>query len=188
MVMPNRIYELRTLYFQQHKNDSYHQAGPEYQPPGWLNYSLPEQHHREGDLLRKILSPDPERMDSSIAEKIFGTHLRRNYVDLQHNLNLLRERSMMHERHIKEIDDRHRKTQERLFGTEINYFPDRDRQIRQWESQLSQLEQQKREAETSFWKDTVELRKELFQAAGDYHSTQHRYRTLAGLGENYGIY
>ena len=188
MVMPNRISELRTLYFQLHKNDSYDQSVPEYKPFGWLDYSLPEQHHQEGDLLQKVLSPDPDKLDGSIADKIFGTQLRRNHVDLQHSLNLLRERSIIHERHIQDINERHRKIQERLFGTEINYFPDRNRQIRQWESQLSQLEQQKRDAETSFWKDTVELRKELFQTAGDYHSTQNRYRTLAGLGGKYGTY
>ena len=187
MVMPNRIYELRNLYFQQRNNDSYDQASRDYPQPGWLNYSMPTQLHLEGDLLRKILSPDADRPEGSIAEKVFGTQLRRNYVDLQHNLNLLRERTLMHEKHVEEIDDRHRKTQERLFGTEINHFPDRARQIGNWESQLSQLEQQKREAETSFWKDTVELRKELFQAAGDYHNTHHRYHTLAGLGENYGV-
>ena len=188
MVMPNRIHELRNLYFQQQTyRQSCAQNSADPAEPGWLTYRLPGQQYRESDLLRRVLSAESDMSSTNIADKIFGTQLRKNYVNLQHSLNLLRERTHLHEQHLKEIEDRHQKVQERLFGTEINHFPDRDRQIRNWESQLSQLEQQKREEEVSFWKDTVDLRKELFQAAGDYNSTHHRYRTLTGLGESDGV-
>ena len=53
------------------------------------------------------------------------------------------------------------------------------------QSQLLQLEQQRREEELAFWKDTVELRKELFESATDYRNTRHRYSIFSQVEEKY---
>jgi len=180
---PGRIYELRRLYFQSRRPPL--AASSEYQDkPSWLSgladgiasgrLNLDLETLRQGVPLQK---PPVSR---GIAAQVFGPELENQYLDLKHSLNVLQERQDLHRRHLQEIEERHIKVQERLFGVEINHFPDRNKQLRTLEGQLIQLEQQRREEELAFWKDTVELRKLLWENAHAYKDTRHRYRLLAG--------
>ena len=120
-----------------------------------------------------------------MAQQVFGQDLKQQQIHLQHTANLFYERCQLHKQHIQDIDDRHLKVQERLFGVEINNFPDRNKQLRTLEGQLMQLEQQRREEELAFWKDTVELRKELFESATDYRDTSQRHAIFSRVEGSY---
>ncbi len=108
-------------------------------------------------LLQEALVGTPS--NSFLASQmVFGNELKQRQCNLRHQANLFYERLDLHQQHLREIDRRHLQVQERLFGVEINHFPDRDKQLRTLEGQLMQLEQQRRESELTFWHDTVELR------------------------------
>ena len=185
---PSRVYELQKLYFQQRQNDPDKQEG-KYDPPGPIQW--PDNGHFgklnvDMDLLQQSLSPFNYSGTETVSEQVFGNELKKQHLHLQHAANLLREREALHTRHLQDIDDRHANVQEKLFGVEINNFPDRNRQLRTLEGQLIQLEQQKREEELSFWKDTVELRNKLFERTDDYRSTRQRYSILSDVEGTYG--
>lgn len=187
-MMPNKTYELRNLYFQQsqysaNKQDDKHDYPALLQWPanGYFDRIKPD-----ADLLQQALSPFDKYSMDNLSEQVFGNALKQQHVNLKHSANLFYERCKLHKQHIQDIDDRHIKVQERLFGVEINNFPDRNKQLRTLEGQLMQLEHQRREEELTFWKDTVELRKQLFETAGDYRADKHRYSLFADVEEKYG--
>ena len=187
-MMPNKTYELRNLYFQQSRYSADQYENKYTYPPllQWPAHSYLERLKPDADLLREALSPMREYQTGSLADQVFGSELKQQHVNLQHSANLFYERCYLHKRHVRDIDDRHIKVQERLFGVEINHTPDRHKQLNTLEGQLMQLEQQRREEELSFWKDTVELRKELFETAGSYRDSQHRYSVFSGVEDHYG--
>ena len=187
-MMPNNTYELRNLYFQQ----SQYSIKPEKEkyacPPilQWPANSYFKKLKPDADLLQQALAPLPTHDTASMSERVFGNDLQKQQINLKHGANLFYERCRLHQNHIQEIDDRHIKAQERLFGVEINHFPDRNKQLRTLEGQLLQLDQQRREEELAFWKDTVELRKVLFDSAADYRGSKDRYSVFAGVEGKYG--
>lgn len=187
-MMPSRIYELRNLYFQQSR-DSDPREDKGYENPPVLNW--PEKGYfgkfqLDADLLQQAISPQVDDDAQSLSDRVFGNELRHQKIDLKHAANLFYERGNLHTRHIEDIDDRHLKVQERLFGVEINQHPDRARRLGALEGQLLQLEQQRRDEELTFWKDTVELRQQLFESAGDYRGASHRYSILGKVEKEYG--
>ncbi|MFC1633952.1 hypothetical protein ACFL5Z_03855 [Planctomycetota bacterium] len=183
--MPNKTYELRNLYFQQSQY-AVKQAKPDYPPLlQWPANSSFEKFKPDADLLQKALSPRKETA-CSIADQVFGNQKQQEYTSLQHLTNLLHERAKLHKQHIKEIDRRHIDIQEKKFGVEINHSSDRGKRLSNLESQLLQLEQQRRDEELAFWKDTVELRQGLFEGAATYKDTKHRYMVFSGIEDHYG--
>ena len=180
-MMPTKIYELRNLYLQQ----SRYSAEPEerkYAGPPILRWPADSYFDRlkpDADLLQRALAPRDTYKTADISQRVFGNELKQQQISLKHTANLFYERCRLHQSHMEEIDDRHVKAQERLFGVEINRFPDRNKQLRTLEGQLLQLEQQRREEELAFWKDTVELRQILLDRAADYRGTQDRYTLFA---------
>ena len=81
----------------------------------------------------------------------------------------------------QDIDHRHLQIQEQLFGVKINNSPDKARRQSNLESQLLQLEQQRRDEELAFWKDTVELRQGVFESAAAFKDAKHRYSVFSGV-------
>jgi hypothetical protein len=75
--------------------------------------------------------------------------------------------------------------QEKLFGVVINNFPDKAKRQSTLETQLLQLESQRRDEELAFWKDTVDLRAGLFDGAGRYRDARHRYSVFADVEAHY---
>jgi hypothetical protein len=51
---------------------------------------------------------------------------------------------------------------------------------------LVQLEKDKRDEESAFWKDTAALRKETLEKAGEYKAARDRWLNLGSLEMNYG--
>ena len=54
------------------------------------------------------------------------------------------------------------------------------------EKLLVQLEHEKRQEELAFWKDTAEVRKDLFAQAFEYTATRRRSQLLGSLEAQYG--
>lgn len=183
--MPNRTYELRNLYLQQ-SHYCAEETGP-YQRPviQWPATGYWKRFEPDAHLLQQVLS-DSYEQTGCIADQIFGSHKRRQYTDVKHLANLLSERAKLHAQHIRDIDDRHREIQEKKFGVEINHTPDKAKRLTNLESQLLQLEAQRRDEELAFWKDSVELRQKMFEAAGEYRAASHRYSVFSAVEGRHG--
>ena len=135
--------------------------------------------------MERTLSP-VRKPAYSIADQVFGNQKQQEYTSLRHLSNLLQERAKFNRQHISDIDHRHMQIQEKLFGVEINHFPDKARRQSNLESQLLQLEQQRRDEELAFWKDTVELRQGLFESSAAYKNAMHRYLVFSDVEAQYG--
>ena len=184
-MMPNKTYELRNLYFQQSQYCS-QQAKPDYKPLlQWPKNGYFEKLKPDADLLQKALSPLEKSAVDSIADQVFGNQKQAEYLGLKHLANLFYERCKLHKQHIKDIDHSHIKIQEDLFGVKINNIPENARRLSNLEGQLLQLEQQRRDEELAFWKDTVELRGKLFEGAATYKDANHRYSVFSDVEEKY---
>lgn len=133
------------------------------------------------DLLETSLRSEDPASSNNYADQVFGSDVRQQKTQLKHLAHLLYERSLLHRHHLQDIDDRHIKTQERLFGAEINHTPDRLKNIQRLEGQLMQLEHQRREEELAFWKDTVDLRKDILETSHDYHDNRRRYQIFSDI-------
>ena len=106
--MPNHTYEMRKLYFQQsqysaEKQDDKYNKSPLFQWPdnGYFKSLKPDI-----ELLQTALQSEDSCKQQTISEKIFGNEIKQQYSSLKHITNLLRERSQLHEKHIKEINSR----------------------------------------------------------------------------------
>ena len=168
------------------RQDGYSSGRPgPYRPPllywpaaGYFDHLRPD-----AELLEQAVSSAYRPASSSIAEQVFGSRKRQQHTALQHTVNLLRERAELHRRHIQDIDHRHSRLEAELFCVRINNFPDRARRLSNLEGQLLQLEGQRRDEELAFWKDSVELRQKLFEAAEAYSSAKHRYAVFSQVEE-----
>jgi len=185
-MMPNKTYEIRQLYFQQ----SQYQVEPaEPCPPPllqWPDSSYFAKLRPDAELLQRVLHQDMEKARASVAEEVFGSQKELEYTSMKHLVNLLQERSTLHQQHLYDIDHRHLQIQEELFGVRINNSPDRAKRLTPLEGQLLQLEQQRREEELAFWKDTVDLREKLFEGASAYKAAKHRYSVFSQVEGEYG--
>ncbi|MFC1675804.1 hypothetical protein ACFL3G_01925 [Planctomycetota bacterium] len=185
-MFPNKTYELRKLYFEQSKYSA-KPIKPEYP----LLLQWPEKGYfkklkPDVDLLQRALKPDKNIEEKSISEQIFGNEIKQQSIDLHHIANLFYERCRLHKNHISEIDRRHIEAQEKLFGVQINNASDKGKRLSTLEGQLSQLDQQRREEELAFWKDTVELRGTLFENSGDYRAAKQREFIFSDVEAGYG--
>ena len=187
-MMPNKTYELRNLYFQQ---SQYSVGQDDEQPQYPALLTLPENGYFntfrvDTDLLQQALAPSNDYQLTNLSQQVFGQELKKQHINLQHSANLFKERCQLNKQHLQDIDHRNMQVQEKLYGVWINNFPDRSKRLGNLESQLLQLEQQRREEELAFWKDTVDLRQQLFETADDYRNTRNRYNIFSGVGVNYG--
>jgi len=185
-MMPNKTYELGNLYFQQSQYST-KQAQPQYPLLlQWPEKAYLESFKPDAELLQKAISPMETTSDYSLAYQVFGNQKQFEYVSLKHLANLFYERSKLHKQHIGDIDHKHIQIQEDLFGVKINNFPDRTRRLSGLEAQLLQLEQERRQEELAFWKDTAELREKMFASAALYKAAKHRYSVFSQVEGNYG--
>jgi len=177
----NTTAELTELYFQQSQDSA---KTPKYifhdSLLQWPSNSYFEKFKPDVYLLQKSLINKKEPV-RNISYQIFGVKSQQEYTNLRHVNNLFIERAKLHKGHIRDINHRHVQIQEKLFGVQINNFPDKARRQSNLESQLLQLEQQRRDEELSFWKDTVELREKLFESAALYKEAKHRYSVFSDV-------
>lgn len=136
---------------------------------------------QDAETLAQMLTPVYLPDDAPIAFQLFGGQSRQLRFSLEHLANLIHERSQLHRRHLADINHRHMKTQEQLFGARLHGKADGYRNAIRIEQSLSQLEEQKRRAEIQFWQDTVELRDKMFELASEYQALRHRTNLFRGL-------
>jgi hypothetical protein len=186
-MMPNKTLEIRELYQQQNPPYLQNQLKA-YQSQPVLNWPADGYFNRfepDSKLLQDSLKPETHQYDN-IADKIFGGQKKQNLLKLKHSGNLFYERCNLHNNHIKEIDNTITDLSGKLFSAGLGNFPDGEKRQSSLENQMLQLEHQRREEQLSFWKDTVDLRKDLFENAAEYKTADNRYRLLTGMENNYG--
>jgi len=135
-------------------------------------------------LLRETLTPPPQTQDypaMTLADQIFGHQKREQRVSVKHLMNLLYERSSLHYRHLRDIDDRLMDCHSRL-SIARDLSPIRaDLEQVNLERLIVALEKDRRKEELGFWKDGKDLREGLFEHAMEYGATARRARMLSGL-------
>ena len=181
----NQVYDPHNLHYR-HSGDYRERGHYTYGLLSWPKAGYFEAFRPDAELLREAMrSPEASNL-YTIADQIFGTQKQHKYVGLKHLANLFYERCRLHKQHVHDIDHRHRQAQEKLFGVVINNFPDKAKRQSTLETQLLQLEGQRRDEELAFWKDTADLREKLFEGAAQYRDAKHRYSVFAGVEVEHG--
>ena len=184
-MMPDKMYILQGLY-SQHSQYSAEQPQPYYASLlQWPQKGYWDKFQPDAELLQKILLP-VETKAYSVADQVFGNQKRQECIGIRHLANVFYERCKLHNQHVQDIDRRHSQIQEKLFCVKINNLPEKARRQSNLEGQILQLEQQRRDEELAFWKDTVELRQQLFESAAAYKAAEHRYSVFSQVEEQYG--
>lgn len=142
----------------------------------------------DANTLAKLLSPVSISGYASIADQIFGSQAERQKLSLEHILNLVNERSILHKRHLAEIQRRHMDVHAQLAGARRDWRLDNHRLATQLQSALIQLDEQRHREELQFWKDTTDLREKLFETAEEYQAGRHRASLLEGTEPGGGAY
>jgi hypothetical protein len=183
----NTSAELRELYFQQSRDSPkasgyiFYDSLLQWPTNSYFNKFIPD-----SVLLEQSLSTI-EKPAYSIAEQVFGNLKEQQYIGLKHLSNLFYERAKLHQQHTRDINHSHMQIQDKKFCVEINKFPENAKRLSNLESQLLQLEQQRRDEELAFWKDTVELREKLFESAAAYKQAKQRYSIFSQVEGQYGL-
>jgi hypothetical protein len=137
-------------------------------------------------LLRESLSLSAVPRDGTLAEQVFGGQARQQRISLAHLANVLYERARLHQRHLRDIDWRLTECQDRPSVLKMNFPLDGGRAQQHLEKLIIELEKERHDEETSFWKDSAEIRQWLFENAAIYGAAQRRQDMLYGV-EAHGI-
>jgi len=140
---------------------------------GPFDYFLPD-----ATLLKTALTSYADSQDSSIAEQVFGQQAREQGISLKHQANLLYERALLHRRHLKDIDRRLMQCHEQLSIIKMHNPIDGGRGQQNLERLVLQLEQEHRKEELEFWKDSKDIRQDLFENAHTYTAAKRRERVF----------
>lgn len=143
---------------------------------------------RDAETLAQMLTPIDLPQDSSIAAQLFGGQRYETGLSLQHFVNLLDERARLHRRHIADINHRHMHMQGVLFGAKLHGRMDGYKNAMRLEQVLSQLDEQRRREELQFWKDTMEVREQMWVVAKEYTALRHRMALFDGLEPGGTVY
>ncbi len=134
----------------------------------------------DADTLAKLLQPVDIPPYASVAEQVFGPQARQARLSLEHIHNLLKERSRLHKRHLDDIEWRHRQVQGHLSGASLHGKLDNHKREDVLHGTLIKLDAERRKEELAFWKDSADLRENLFETAKEYGATRHRTTLLGG--------
>ncbi len=137
-------------------------------------------------LLQEALTSYCGPQASTVAEQVFGNQARQERISLKHLANILYERALLHKSHVKDIDRRLMEFQEKLSIIKMHFPIDGGRTQQNLEKTIIDLETQRRDEELGFWKDSTEVRQQLFENAATYSATRHRKDLLGGVEEEYG--
>jgi len=146
----------------------------------WPSNSYFDRLKPDSYLLKETLQPyNPETL--TVAEQVFGSQARQQKIGLRHLANILYERSLLHAKHLKEIDSRLMDSHEKLSILKMHFPVDFGRTGQNLERLIIQLEEDRRAEEINFWKDSTEIRQKLFEDAAVYSATKHRKDILYGV-------
>jgi hypothetical protein len=132
---------------------------------------------REKEVLSQALS-ELEVKAVSLADQVFGNQARQQKLQVMHDGSLIVARYELHKRHIRDIQHRLSELQGEISVQRMlnPTMPPKD-----LEKLLVNLEAEKRDEETAFWKDTVKLRQEMFTGVREYQAMKHRTDILKSL-------
>ena len=137
-------------------------------------------------LLQEALASYSGPQASTVAEQVFGNQARQQRISLRHFANILYERALLHRSHVKDIDRRLMEFQEKLSIIKMHFPLDGGRTQQTLEKLIIDLETQRHDEELGFWKDSTEVRQQLFENAATYSATRHRQGVLCGVEGEYG--
>ena len=140
-----------------------------------------EKFHRDAALLKEALSMDCGARDATLAERVFGSQARQEKIGLGHLSNILYERAVLHKKHLRDIDWRLTDCLDRLSILKMQFPLGGSRSQQHLEKLIIDLEKQRHDEEISFWKDSAEVRQQLFEGAATYSAAQRRKDMLSGV-------
>jgi len=178
--------KLRELYFQHSpypanptaSNETCYDSLLQWPPTGYFEKLKPD-----AALLKEALNPYPNLSASTVADQVFGAQARQQKINLKHLANILYERASLHAKHLREIDRRLMQCHEKLSILKMHFPIDAGRTQQNLERLILQLEQERRTEEINFWKDTTEIRQNLFEDAAEYGATKRRKHMLSAVEE-----
>ncbi len=138
---------------------------------------------RDMPLLQESLSSPPEDQayPATLADQVFGHQKRENRISVKRLLNLVYERSRLHHGHLKDIDHRLMDCHSLLSIARMLSPMEAGREEMNLEKLIVALEKDRRKEELGFWKDSRDIREELFEHTGEYGATVRRAKMLSGL-------
>lgn len=131
-------------------------------------------------LLKEALSPYAGRRDATLAEQVFGSQARQGRISLAHLANILHERALLHRNRLRDINDRLVDCQDRLSVLKMNSLGESKAQ-QHLEKLILELESHQHEEEINFWKDSTEIRQQLFENAATYGQAKRRQDMVEGV-------
>jgi hypothetical protein len=137
-------------------------------------------------LLQEALTAYCGPQAATVAEQVFGNQARQQRISLRHFANTLYERALLHKSHVKDIDRRLMEFQEKLSIIKMHFPLDGGRTQQTLEKIILDLEKQRHDEELGFWKDSTEIRQQLFEDAATYSATRHRKDLLCGVEDGHG--
>jgi plasmid replication initiation protein len=163
---------------------------PEHQPYDsllqWPRNGYFDRLRPDAILLQEAIAFDCGPQAATVAEQVFGSQARQQRISLKHLANILYERALLHRGHLKDIDHRLMEFQERLSIVKMHFPVDGGKTQQNLEKILLDLETQRHDEELGFWKDSTEVRQQLFENAATYSATRHRKDLLCGVEGEYG--
>jgi hypothetical protein len=168
----------------------YSDTKPEHQPYDsllqWPRNGYFDRFRPDVILLQEALASYSGLEASTVAEQVFGNQARQQRISLRHFVNILYERSFLYKAHVKDIDRRLMEFQEKLSIIKMHFPLDGGRTQQTLEKLIIDLEKQRHDEELGFWKDSTEVRQQLFEDAATYSATRHRKDLLCGVEGEYG--
>jgi len=153
----------------------------QFDPERWYKNNCFEKFHRDAALLKEALSPSAGQRDATLAEQVFGGQARQQRIGLGHLANVLYERAMLHKKHLRDIDWHLTDCLDRLSVLKMQLPLDGGRSQQQLEKLIIELERQRHEEEIAFWKDSADIRQQLFENAATYGAARRRKDMLYGV-------
>lgn len=139
-----------------------------------------EKFRLDAALLKEALSPYAGRRDATLAEQVFGSQARQGRIGLAHLANILHERALLHRTRLRDINHRLVDCQDRLSVLKMNSLGESKAQ-QHLEKLILELESQQHEEEINFWKDSTEIRQQLFENAATYGQAKRRQDMVEGV-------
>jgi len=140
-----------------------------------------EKFQLDAALLQEALSPYAGRQDATLAEQVFGSQARQGRIDLTHLANILHERALLHKNRLRDINHRLVDCQDRLSVLKMHFLLDGGKAQQHLEKLIMELENQRHDEEVNFWKDSTEIRQQLFENAATYGAAKRRQDMLCGV-------
>jgi len=132
------------------------------------------------DDLRAYSNIEYPKVESTLAQKVFGQQMEEHKASARHLSKLLSERWDLHRTHLEELRDGISRLKNRLYLASRPYVIDHPMRQANLERNLLKLESDSRKEEIDFWKDSMEIRGKMMEVANEYRKGVNRSRFFGG--------